>query len=445
MRHNAPGVRNAKPRAAMSYALRFRGEGIARPNAAVLTVALPLMAFFTGCATAPVAYREPAPLAATARTTLNREVFETAWRLIHEKYFDPQFRGVNWPAMRDKYRPAALAAADDAQLYHVLGQMCGELRESHLTPLAPRRSHEIRTEHRMAVGMVWRILDGKRVVTDVVTGGPAAEAGVKIGWVITARNDQPLDDSLVFLPQNDQPVTYTFLDLENQARTIEFKPQLLKIEQLAARDLPGGYRYLRFDKFDAENLHWLSEELKQHRRTPGIVLDLRDNPGGYVVAVQLAISEFFRHRVPTGEFIRRSGRASNSRGLSFLSARYPGRVVVLTSGATGSAAEIFAHVLQHQGRATIVGRRTAGAVIVARYFPLPGGGQLQVPVQDYRGLDGRRLEGRGVIPDIGVPLPALDDLRHGRDLDLETALAALDGTAPSRRDSQPELPIAALH
>lgn len=422
-----------------------------RPSAVLIVLSF-LWLGFAGCATPLTAYREPAPLAPRARTALNGQVFDTAWQLVNEKYFDPHFRGVNWVAMRAHYRPAALAAKDDSALYLVLGQMCGELRESHLTPLAPRRTHEIKTDRRIAVGMVWRLLDGRHVVTEVIPGGPAADAGVEAGWFIVSRNGQPLDDTMPFVNYANETVTYGFVDLDNHARAIEFKPEPLKIQQLASRELPGGHRYLRFDRFDRESLRWLSEQLKAHHDAPGVVLDLRENPGGLVVVFQLALSEFFDRRISTGEFVRRSGRVTRSKGLSFFSAHYPGRVVVLTSAATGSAAEIFAHVLQHEGRATIVGRRTAGAVIVARDYALPGGGRLQIPIQDYRGLDGRRLEGRGVIPDIGVPMPALADLRTGRDPDLEMAVAALDGSAtvdhaPFTARSAPqtdEIPFATL-
>jgi carboxyl-terminal processing protease len=165
--------------------------------------------------------------------------------------------------------------------------------------------------------------------------------------------------------------------------------------------------------------------LKTHRDAPGVVIDLRENPGGYIYSSNLAIAQFFDHRVATGKFIRRSGRVSEGHGWPIFSAKYKGRVVVLTGPATGSAAEIFAHVLQYEKRATVVGRRTAGAVVISRIYPLPGGGTLQVPIQDYRGRDGRRLESRGVLPDIGVAQPALSDLRTGRDPDLESALATL--------------------
>lgn len=384
-----------------------------------------LVLVFSGCATSPRAYVEPPPLSAADRTAFNLEVYDAAWELVHKKYFDPDFRGVDWAAKGREHRPAAAAAHDDAELYGVLARLCGELKESHLTPLPPRRYHEIRTERRFAVGMGWMPLEGRLVVTDLIPGGPAEEAGVRPGWILVSCEGRPFGEGPP--PAPGRPVTYGFLDLANQARSITFQPELLKLTQLVSHELPGGLRYLRFDKFDRKSLSWLSRELKAHRDAPGVVVDLRDNPGGYIFAANVAIGEFFNHRVATGQFIRRNGRISEGRGLPlpFFSARYRGPLVVLTGPSTGSAAEIFAHVMQHYGRGTIVGRRTAGAVIVSRTYGLPGGGKLQVPVQDYRGLDDQRLEGRGVTPDIGVAAPALADVRAGRDPDVDQALVAL--------------------
>ena len=98
--------------------------------------------------------------------------------------------------------------------------------------------------------------------------------------------------------------------------------------------------------------------------------------------------------------------------------------MILVDEASASSAEIFSHVLQQKGRAIVVGRTTAGAVIAARHYRLPDGGQLQLAIQDYVGLDGRRLEGAGVVPDVPVTV-RLDDLRQGRDVDLAAALAVL--------------------
>lgn len=384
-----------------------------------------LLVALAGCSSVPTAYVEPAPLSAMERTALNLKVHDAVWQLVNDRHFDPNFRGVDWNALRTQYRHAAAAAKDDTELYRVLGRLCGELKESHLTPLPPRRTHEIRTARRMAVGMGWMALEGRQVVTEIVPGGPAAEAGVQPGWILVSCEGRPLTDAPPLSPQPGRPVTYTFLDLDNQPRTITFQPELLRVEQMVSEPLPGGYRYLRFDKFDRQSLVWLNRELKAHRHAPGIVIDLRENPGGYIYTANLAIAQFFDHTVATGRFVKRSGHINEGRGWPLFSAKYRGRVAVLTGAATGSAAEIFSHVLQYEKRATIVGRRTAGAVVISRTFPLPGGGTLQLPIQDYRGRDGRRLEGRGVSPDIGVPPVGLADFRKGRDYDVETALAAL--------------------
>jgi len=99
-----------------------------------------------------------------------------------------------------------------------------------------------------------------------------------------------------------------------------------------------------------------------------------------------------------GQFVQRGGKVRETKGIALSPARYAGRVVVLIGPGSASASEIFAHVLQNQKRATVVGRRSAGAVIVSRFYSLPGGGRLQVPIQDYLGVDGQRLEGRGSRP-----------------------------------------------
>ena len=113
------------------------------------------------------------------------------------------------------------------------------------------------------------------------------------------------------------------------------------------------------------------------------------------------------------------------------SARYRGQVVVLVDASTGSAAEIFAAVLQDHERATVIGRRTAGAVLASWFYRLPDGGELQLSREDYVAPKGRRIEANGVQPDIVVPR-RLADVRAGRDLDLETALQVLRGErAPS--------------
>lgn len=406
-----------------------------RPVALLSGLSFQLSAFafllLAGCTTVPTEYREPPPLTAAERTTHNLAVLDRVWSLVNDKYFDAGFRGVDWAAMRAQYRPEAAAAPDEEALYRVLNRMNAELKESHLSAIPPRRAHERSIEHQPAVGIRWLILEGKRVVDDLVPGGPAALAGVQRGWIVTTRNGAPILDNDPYRPQLNQPVTYGFLDAQDAPHSFTLEPQLLDFVRREARPLAGGALYLRFDEFDRASLSWLSDRLKTAPVPPAVVIDLRFNPGGNALALSVAIAEFFTHRVAEGRLVSRNGHASEEHSLSWLSARYPGPVVLLTGPATGSAAEIFAHVLQFHGRAKVVGHPTAGAVIFSRFWSLPGGGRLQIPVTDYIGLDGKRLEGRGVTPDVVTPPRTLADIRAQRDPDIVAALNLLSRPAES--------------
>lgn len=382
----------------------------------------------SGCATVPTEYREPPPLAAEERTALNAEVFDRAWELVDENYFDASFRGVDWAAMRGRYRPDAVRAKNDEELYGVLNAMAAELKESHLVALSPRRAHERRQDHRALIGVRWEKIGDARVVTDVVPGGPADEAGIRTGWLVVSRNGAPMPDGRdAFVARLGEKVTYGFIDEEERLRRFVLEPRLLNFARLEAGPLVDEWVYLRFDRFSWETVRWLSRELKRHETAPGVVVDLRYNSGGDTFSLRLAIAEFFDERMAEGAMVSRDGRMKEAHSFGWLSAQYGGRVLLLVGPETGSAAEIFSHVLQHHERATVMGRRTAGAVISSRYYRLPRGGELQVPILDYVGLDGERLEGRGVTPDIEVAKPTLADRRANRDGELERAVEWVRG------------------
>ncbi len=380
-----------------------------------------LALLLAGCATAPTAWQPPPPIPAAQRPEHNLRVFDHAWELVNDKFFDARFRGVDWPAQRDRYRPEAGQAADDTALYTVLNRMFGELQESHLIAIAPKSAHELRTRHRAAVGMRWRLVEGRRVVSEVLPGSPAGLAGVQPGWIATERDGHPLDDEPRFTNEVGKRITYSFLDADDRPQTRTMTAALLTFERLDSRLLDDGVLYLRFDSFSGSALSWFSRQLKDHRDAPAVIIDLRQNSGGAAYFLLLALGEVFDRRVDTGTVIRRSGRERDWDSLQLFPARYPGRIAVLVDRFSASSSEIFAHVLQHEKRGLVIGRPTAGAVIVARFYPLPGGGRLEIPVEDYIGRDGKRLEGVGVKPDRIVAL-RLADLRAGRDPDLETAL-----------------------
>lgn len=397
---------------------------------ALAVVALAL----SGCTTTPAPRVSLAavPVEQRARAEGNVRVFDRVWRLVADGHYDPKLHGVDWPAAGLKYGAEAVAAADDQALYAALGAMVGLLKDSHTHALSPTQAKERRTQTRARTGFYMTRVEGRWIVSELVAGSPAELAGVKTGWVVVARNGTAFGERSEARPKVGEVAQWEFLDDRDQPVALAIVAESLSTKpRQEVRVLAGGVVYLRFDAFDPADRRWLSDQLKTNRAAPGVVIDLRRNPGGGTISLGITIGEFFDRAVDCGTFITRGGYRGGKSSWQIGSARYGGSVVVLVDGATGSAAEIFAAVLQEHGRATIVGRKTAGAVLASGYHGLPDGGELQLSRQDYVTPKGRRLENEGIEPDVKV-VRTVADVRVGRDVDLEAALRVLAKEASSR-------------
>lgn len=397
------------------------------PRLALAVLALGLVA---GCATLPKARVSLAevPPAQVAKAEQNLRLFNRVWDLVNRKHYDPKYQGVDWEEAAAKYGAQAAAAPDETSLYRTLNEMVGLLRDSHTHAISPPEAVARRTQQRARTGFSMVRLEGRWVVNEVLPDSPAEAAGVKVGWIVLSRDGKPLGDRLDFRAKVGDEFQWEFLDDKDQrvvlspaAKTLSIAPRQI------ARALEDGFLYLRFDGFDRTDRRWLSRQLKENASAPGVVVDLRRNPGGDTFSLGTAVGEFFDHGVDCGTFVSRGGFRSVKNSWQIGSANYRGKVVVLVGGATGSAAEIFSAVLQDHGRAKLIGRKTAGAVLASWFYGLPDGGELQLSLLDYVAPKGRRIEAAGVEPDIVVP-ETLQDLRTGRDRDLEEALRVLRGT-----------------
>ena len=392
-----------------------------------------LIMVLAGCATLPPVHVSVTdlPPAQQARALENLRVFNSVWDLVNRKHYDPKFRGVDWTAAAGVYAPKVAAAPDETALYTTLNAMLAPLNDSHTHALTRTQAIERRTQSRARTGFNMARVESRWIVSDVLPGSPAEQAGVKTGWIVLARNGEPLSGRINFRMREGEQSSWDFLDEgDRPVRLTAVAQKLSTAPRQIARELEGGFVYLRFDEFDGPDRRWLSRELKKHANAPGVVIDLRRNPGGETFSLGISIGEFFDRPVDCGTFISRDGARRVKNSWQVGSAEYRGKVVVLVDAATGSAAEIFAAVLQDHGRAMVVGRRTAGAVLASWFYRLPDGGELQLSREDYVAPKGRRIEGAGVMPDRVVPR-TLADLRAGRDRDMEVALEILRGEIPA--------------
>ncbi|HYL98128.1 MAG TPA: S41 family peptidase, partial [Blastocatellia bacterium] len=138
---------------------------------------------------------------------------------------------------------------------------------------------------------------------------------------------------------------------------------------------------------------------------------------------------FFQNRQPFGSFISRTGKPSVLVADPQGKKAYAGPVAILVDVSSGSGSELFASVMQESHRASIIGRTSCGCLLGIEHFKkLKGGGDLAISELDYVSPNGQKIEGRGVVPDLPVPL-TLADLASGRDSMLVVAENKLSETA----------------
>lgn len=176
--------------------------------------------------------------------------------------------------------------------------------------------------------------------------------------------------------------------------------------------------------------------MRKARNYKGLVLDLRSNPRGLVDAIEMLVGYLFDHDVTIGtETMRKSETKEIAHGRKD---GYTGRLVVLVDSESASASEVTARVVQLEKRGSIIGDRTAGAVMTSRFFSHTLGSEIggvgsvafygtSITVGDLKMSDGVSLEKRGVTPDETL-LPSGTDLAAHRDPALARAVTLLGGT-----------------
>jgi C-terminal processing protease CtpA/Prc len=180
--------------------------------------------------------------------------------------------------------------------------------------------------------------------------------------------------------------------------------------------------------------------ISKARKAKTMIIDLRDNPGGFIEALRRLAGGLFAEDQLIGTRVTRGGRTPLSAPTRGKDA-FTGRLIVLIDSGSGSSAELFARVVQLEGRGQVIGDRSSGRVKEARFFPFSQGRDIiltygvSITSADVLMADGGSLEGVGVTPDT-VMLPTAGDLFAGRDPVLSHAArlagASLDPLAAAK-------------
>ncbi|HET6568323.1 MAG TPA: S41 family peptidase [Rhodothermales bacterium] len=359
----------------------------------------------------------------------NMAVFDEAWSLVANRYYDPGHHEINWDSMRVEYRQQADTATSQASLYRILSDMMSVLEDGHTRVESPEAVSREEGNIDVGLGVRGKWVDGRFVIMDVSPYSPAALAGVKPGWILSNWEGVPFAAFVLehprYLVREGQTVPLTFIDAEDDQHLVDVTGRFYpRADPQIANIVRGGVLYLRFDRFTDETADWFNDQIFQHKSAPGVVVDLRNNRGGQLSALKDILRNFYRRDFTVGEEIRRDGSSRPLRIDGLGRKAYQGGLVVLTDHSSQSAAEVFSAAVQESGRGILVGRLTAGNVLVSHRTTLPDGGELRISTQDYITSGGRRLEGNGTYPNVHIE-PRLEDLRRGIDRDLDAALSLL--------------------
>jgi carboxyl-terminal processing protease len=261
----------------------------------------------------------------------------------------------------------------------------------------------------------------------VLPDSPAEQAGVKAGDTIVAVNEESVegfDSANVAEKIRGEAGTSVKLALLRAGETKQFTITRAKISDKSVRtSVTNGIGTMIISRFDQDTAQ-LTREAAQNFKdqgVKGVIVDLRDNGGGYLDAARDVASLWVENQVIVTE--KTDGRVTDeirTRGTPLLKGI---KTVVLVNGGSASASEIVAGALQDYGLATLIGEKTFGKGTVQKLIDLPDGRQMKITIARWYTPKGRNITKEGISPDKAVQLTS-EDINAGRDPQLDAAKQA---------------------
>jgi carboxyl-terminal processing protease len=287
--------------------------------------------------------------------------------------------------------------------------------DPHSSYLTPDMLKQVEVETRGAfggLGIEIGVKDGMLTVIAPIEDTPAARAGLKAGDIIVKienENTREMTINDAVKRMRGEPDTKVTIWIAREGFTepkaYTITRAIIKIKSVKAKDLGDGIGYVKLNQFQADTDSELDKALQGQLKTKeglkGLVLDLRNNPGG-LLDQAVKVSDKF---IESGLIVYTDGRIENQKVkyVAHKEGTYNGfPIVVLVNAGSASASEIVAGCLQDHGRAIILGTRTFGKASVQTILPLDDGSALRLTTARYYTPNGRSIQAKGIEPDIVV-------------------------------------------
>ncbi|OAV44362.1 S41 family peptidase [Lewinella sp. 4G2] len=362
------------------------------------------------------------------------QMFYETWANMEENFYNEDFHGTDWAALRDAYARYLPHLTNRADLRRLTNDLLGELNTSHFGFNSNGSEEQTQVDlTTVALGLAFDQDDPYRVAS-IIADGPADRAGldIKAGDKLVAINGTPVDESMnrefyLALPSRDQEVALSLVRGNGQAKTVRLHPVSYPTERnhrydewvddnqgRVDRKTDKKVAYVHMKNMGGSQLDaFLDEMVSESYQRDGLILDLRYNTGGNV---HDAVLQFLSQR-PYATWKYRGGAAATQP--NFAPQAKP--IVLLINEQSLSDAEVTTEGFKQLGLGTVVGTPTYRWIIFTSGKGLVDGSYYRLPSWGVYGLDGRNLEKTGVEPDIRIDNTAADR-QLGRDPQLDKAI-----------------------
>jgi carboxyl-terminal processing protease len=366
-----------------------------------------------------------APLLFTQPTTnLDNKTLNEIWKSMQLHYAT---QGLN--------SSDAFDAAAKGLVHLLLSTKYGDDFSAYYTPAELQKNKDFLAGSFGGIGATMSTVGGKLIIASVLSGTPAQQAGLAANDVVTSIDGATTNGLTVDQAVNKirgQVGSHVRLGVLRSGSTKEFDlvRASINVPSVASKDISPGVLYVRIFEFGEHTSADFQAALQQgfQHGDKKVVLDLRENPGGFVTAANAAVSEFVKSGVSVS-IVGRDG-THDDQHVSGQGVAFGQPVVVLVDGQTASAAEIVSGALKDNHRAKLVGDRTFGKGSVQDDFPITNGGDLHLTVAHWFTPSGHSIQkdardpnSGGITPDVVV---TLDKPEHFFNIDDKSANPALD-------------------
>ncbi len=301
--------------------------------------------------------------------------------------------------------------------------------DPHSSYLTAEDFNELQNETRgsfSGIGIEITVRDSIITIISPIEGTPADKAGLKAKDLIVKINGEPTKNmpSMEAVKQlrgakGSEVTVSIYREGWKELKEFTIVRDIIPLQSVKGLFLEPGFAYMRITNFQGRTTKDLKEtlaKLEKEKKIKGLILDLRNNPGG-LLDQAISVSDIF---LEEGLVVYTKGRIKEQ-NMTFQAHSNNGKnlypLVVLVNEGSASASEIVAGAIQDHKRGVIVGTKTFGKGSVQTIMPMPGGSGLRLTTARYFTPNGRSIQATGIVPDVEVPfIPYIEQEKEEKTL-----------------------------